>query len=249
MACSWCEANVMNSSMHWFSTAFDGAVGFFPSLIAGLLILCIGYILGRVLQGVTRSLLGRFGFDRFLTRLGLIDAADAHQGSHWTGTAVFGLVMLAAVMQAARAWNLQMVANGISDVIGYVPHLAGAAVIFAAALYFGNWVRDRVSRSMRPEGQRSLVAASVRAGVLALGAFMALRELQIAPEIVTIAFTLTLAAIALAAALAFGLGSRNVAGQVTQQWYERQTAANGASMRDAASVTTQTWPGAGSNRP
>jgi hypothetical protein len=79
---------------------------------------------------------------------------------------------------------------------------------------------------------------------------MALRELQIAPEIVTIAFTLTLAAIALAAALAFGLGSRNVAGQVTQQWYERQTAGgNGTAAREVTSVTTQTWPGHGGNRP
>jgi Conserved TM helix len=132
--------------MHWFSTAFDGAVGFFPSLIAGLLILCIGYLLGRAFQGVTRSLLSRFGFDRFLAKLGLVDSGDVHQGSHWTGTAVFALVMLAAVMQAARAWNLQMVANGIADIIAYVPHLVGAAVIFAAALFFGNWVREGSAR-------------------------------------------------------------------------------------------------------
>jgi hypothetical protein len=87
----------------------------------------------------------------------------------------------------------------------------------------------------------------VRAGVLAMGAFMALRELQIAPEIVTIAFTLTLAAIALAAALAFGLGSRGVAAQVTQQWYERQAANGGVGApRDATATpvsSTQTWPG------
>jgi hypothetical protein len=78
-----------------------------------------------------------------------------------------------------------------------------------------------------------------------MGAFMALRELQIAPEIVTIAFTVTLAAIALAAALAFGLGSRSVAGHVTQQWYERQAAnGHGAAKEDAASGAT-TWPGPG----
>ena len=75
-----------------------------------------------------------------------------------------------------------------------------------------------------------------------MGAFMALRELQIAPEIVTIAFTLTLAAIALAAALAFGLGSRNVAGQVTQQWYDRQASTGNGTAKD---VQTQTWPGPG----
>jgi hypothetical protein len=70
----------------------------------------------------------------------------------------------------------------------------------------------------------------VRAGILAVGAFMALRELQIAPEIVTVAFTVTVAAIGLAAALAFGLGGRGVAGQVAQRWYDRRPHANGARM-------------------
>ena len=239
----------MNSTMHWFTTAFDGAVGFFPSLIAGLLILFVGYVVGKILAGITRSLLGRIRYDRLLAKIGLIDSPESHAGSQWTGTAVFAVVMLAAVMQAARAWNLTMVALGVSQIIGYIPHLIGAAVIFGAALYFGDWVRNRIAQGENVRfGQRSLVASSVRAGILALGAFMALRELQIAPEIVTIAFTLTLSAIALAAALAFGLGSRGVAGQVTQQWYDRRGASgNGATTREPppTAVSTQTWPGPG----
>jgi hypothetical protein len=233
----------MNTTMHWFTTAFDGAVGFFPSLIAGLLILGAGYVIAKVLASVTRNVLGRVGYDRFLAKIGLVDSSETRVGARWTGSAVFVLVMLAAIMQTARVWNLQMVAVGVSGILAYVPHLIGAAVIFAAALYFGDWVRGRIARGEGARvGQRPLVASSVRAGVLAMGAFMALRELQIAPEIVTIAFTLTLAAIALAAALAFGLGSRGVAAQVTQQWFERQ-AANGNAVAGREASATQTWPG------
>jgi hypothetical protein len=72
------------------------------------------------------------------------------------------------------------------------------------------------------------VGSSVRAVVLAFGAFMALRELRIAPEIVTIAFGAAMAGIALALALAFGLGSRDVAGKVAQQWYDRRPTWNGS---------------------
>ena len=204
-----------------------------------------GYLLAKVLASVTRALLTRIGYDRFLAKIGVIDSAESHAGSQWTGTAVLVVVMLAAVMQAARAWNLQMVADGVSAIIGYIPNLIGAAAIFAAALYFGDWVRGRIRHAEGPaQDQRPLVASAVRAAVLTMGAFMALRELQIAPEIVTIAFTVTLAAIALAAALAFGLGSRNVAGHVTQQWYERQ-AANGHGAAKEAPPGTTTWPGPG----
>jgi hypothetical protein len=50
---------------------------------------------------------------------------------------------------------------------------------------------------------------------------MALQELGIATEIVTTAFAILFGAIALAIALAFGLGSRELAGQITREWYER----------------------------
>jgi mechanosensitive ion channel-like protein len=220
----------MSSAMHWFTTAFDGVVGFLPKLLAGLIILLVGYVIAVALERVTRAVLGRVGFDRLISKLGLMDEhkAVSHDGSRWTGKAVFAVVILAAIMQAARSWELTMVADGVGRILAYVPHLVGAAVIFGASLYFGNWVYDRIgkgeiSASARTGAvPRSLTPSLVRAAILALGGFMSLRELQIAPEIVTIAFTLTLAAIALGAALAFGLGSRDVAAKVTQQWYERR---------------------------
>jgi hypothetical protein len=218
----------MSYPMHWLTTAFDGLVGFIPALIAGLFILLVGYVLARLAAGITRSVLGRVGYDRGLEKLGLVDRADSKTGSRWTGSAVFWLVMLVAAMQAARAWDLQLVAVALAAVLAYVPHILGAAVIFGAALYLGNWVRVRMDRRVRsPEDvldRRGISASAVRAGILAIGGFMALRELQIAHEIVTIAFTVTIAAIAVAAALAFGLGSRDVARQVTQDWYERRNA-------------------------
>ena len=219
--------------MHWFTTAFDGIVSFLPSLVAGLVILVVGWAIASLLSRLTRAVLGRVGYDPFLAKLGLVDEEKtaSHAGSRWTGKVVYVLVMLAAFMQAARAWDVQMLSDGIAGILLYVPHLLGAVFIFGASLYFGNWVRDRIARSKAAQertSQRPLVGSTVRAGILALGAFMALREMQIAPEIVTIAFTVTVAAIALAAALAFGLGSRSVAGQVTQDWYERRPGPNGA---------------------
>ena len=51
---------------------------------------------------------------------------------------------------------------------------------------------------------------------------MALQQLGIATAIVTIAFTVALSAMAVAGALAFGLGNRELAGRVTRDWYERR---------------------------
>jgi hypothetical protein len=236
--------------MHWLTTAFDGLVAFLPSLVAGLVILLIGYVVAAVLGRIARAVLSRTGYDRLLGKLGLVeqDQVEKRDGSRWTGKAVYWVVMLAAVMQAARAWNLGMIGDGMARVIAYVPHLLGAALIFAAALYLGNWARDRIARreiAREGAGQRPLIGSSVRAVVLAFGAFMALRELQIAPQIVTIAFGAAMAGIALAGALAFGLGSRDVAGRVAQQWYDRRPVWNGSKQE----VTTVAPPPSEGLRP
>jgi hypothetical protein len=63
-----------------------------------------------------------------------------------------------------------------------------------------------------------------KGGVIMLAIFMALQELGVASEIVTTAFAILFGAVALALALAFGLGNRDLAGEVTREWYARYRA-------------------------
>lgn len=224
--------------MHWITRAFDGVVGFIPNLIGGLITLLIGYIVASVIRRIARPLLHRAGFDRLMYRLGMSDPYDAEAGSRTVASALFVIAIAATLMQVARAWNLTFIAAGLASALAYLPHVLSAVVIFGAALYFGNWVRDRMlqGRVTSPpaasgsadRGEHRIVVSAIRGGILALGAFMALRELQIGSEIVTIGFSLVLGAIALAAALAFGLGSRDVAASVTREWYDQRAHGNGA---------------------
>jgi len=65
------------------------------------------------------------------------------------------------------------------------------------------------------------LARAGKGGVVVLAAFMALQELGVATEIVTTAFAILFGAIALGLSLAFGLGNRELAGEVTRNWYRR----------------------------
>ena len=204
--------------MIWLRNALDRVIGFLPDLIAGLVILLVGYIVARVLASAAAA------------------------------SVVFWVVMLVAVMQASAAWRLTAVAAGLAAVLAYLPHVLAAAAILAAGLLVGNWVHDRmVYREVTVGGvttsQRSIVAGGVRAFILAIASFMALRELRIAPNIVTIAFTAAVAAIAVATALAFGLGARSVAERVARDWYERRRAeADGEAERAPVSAPRPTEP-------
>ncbi|MBC7172545.1 MAG: hypothetical protein H5U40_08975 [Polyangiaceae bacterium] len=214
--------------------ALGDAVAFLPSLIAGLIVLAIGWVLAMVVGRVIRAVLPRVGFDRFLARHRLTTQPPENiPGSRVVATAGFWVVMLIALMQTANIWQLRPVANGLGRLIAYVPNVLAAVLIFGAAFAFGNWVYDRLRASaaeqdrlrVGPTAERfssGILPGAVRAGILTIGAFISLRQLLIAPEILIIGFTLVFGAIAVATALSFGLGGRRAAERMTEDWYDRQ---------------------------
>ncbi len=225
----------MNTTINWLNAAFANLVAFLPNLVAGIVILLVGWLIAALLARATRVVARRLGFDRLVAKLGFSSTAlrGEKDASYRLGSVVYAIVMVVAILQASRAWNLYFVANGLAAVIGYLPHVLAAVVVFGFALIVGNWVRARLARTRAVEAETGIGAEVVAAGprilpelvrgtIIGIGAFMALRELQIAPEIVNAAFMLTLGALAVATALAFGLGGREVAGRMAQSWWDRR---------------------------
>jgi hypothetical protein len=66
--------------------------------------------------------------------------------------------------------------------------------------------------------QSGLLAVAARVSILVLAGAMALRQMGLANEIINLAFGLLLGAIAVAMALAFGLGGRELAARELEEW-------------------------------
>src|SRR6478672_6285989 len=136
------------------------------------------------------------------------------------GRIVYWVLALVTVGLAVDALHLAWLSAGVARVLAYVPHAVAAGAIVLAGYVAGNFLYGKV---IRGEAATHLWARLARGAIFALAAFMALQELGIATAIVTIAFTVALAAMAVAGALAFGLGNRELAGRVTRDWYERRS--------------------------
>src|SRR5258708_683334 len=102
-----------------------------------------------------------------------------------------------------------------------VPALLGAAIIIFAGYVLAKVLQRGAERALRKIGLNRLLALGGRASVVLLSVVMAWQELGIATEIVTTAFAILFGAVALAMALSFGLGNRDLAGEITREWYER----------------------------
>ncbi len=223
----------MNPTIQWLTAAYDAALAFVPNLLAGMTIVLLGWMTASILGRLSAVVSHRFGFDRACGKLALYKEMEPRGASKKLGGFVYAIVMLVALVQAARAWGLAFVASGLGAVLAYLPHAIGALLVFAVALGVGNWARaslyrtseqgtDEEQAAARISGRSRMLPELVRGGILAVGAVISLRELQIAPEIVNAAFMLTLGAVSVAAALAFGLGAREVAGQIVAAWWARR---------------------------
>ena len=196
-----------------------------PNLLGALVIIFAGYLLARLLEKLIERFLRRVRLNQMLERGGVTQAV-ARSGTPFNPTKIianliFWLVMFAVILIAANALGLDSLANVFSELVSYIPQVIAAIVIILVGIVLGNFVGGLIGASAGAlYGGRALSRIG-RGGVVLLAIFMALQELGIANEIVTTAFAILFGAIALALALAFGLGNRDLAGEVVREWYDR----------------------------
>jgi hypothetical protein len=211
-----------------------------PALFGALVILFAGYLLARLFEKATERVLRRIRFNRLLERGGVMDAVE-RAGSHLNPTRiasslVFWFVMFTVMLVAANALGLQSLANVFSELVSYIPSVIAAIVIIIVGSVLGTFVGGLIMASAGGLHGGPTLARVGKGGVIMLAIFMALQELGVASEIVTTAFALLFGAIALALGLAFGLGNRDLAGEITREWYERYRAEKEAIDRDHAQL-------------
>lgn len=189
-----------------------------PRLFGAALLLVITYFVGRVIADIVRDLLAGLGFDGWVARLGLYNEATAVTGrtpSQTAGLLVLVAIMLFAAMEAANLLGFDILAALLAQVIAFAGRLLLALVILALGMYLANLARNVILNS----GNRNagLLAQIARWAILIFAGAIALRQLGVADTIINLAFGLLLGAIAVAAALAFGLGSRELAGREAER--------------------------------
>jgi hypothetical protein len=201
---------------------------FVPSLLGSLIILFAGYLLAKLVEKGTSRLLRRVRLNDMLERGGVLHAVE-RSGAHFNparviANLVFWFVMFGIMLIAANALGFDSLANVFSELVGYIPSVIAAIVIVIVGIVLGGFVGGLIMASAGGLHGGPTLARVGRIGIIVIAVFMALQELGIATDIVTTAFAILFGAVALALALSFGLGNRELAGQITREWYERYRA-------------------------
>jgi hypothetical protein len=209
-----------------------------PALLGALVILFAGYMVARLVQRGTERALRRIHLNQLLERGGVMQAVE-RSGSHMNPVRVvsnllFWAIMFAVLLLAANALGLESLAVVFNELVSYIPSVIAAIVVVIVGIVLGEFVGGLIMASAGALHGGPTLARVGRGGVIVIAVFMSLQELGVATNIVTTAFAILFGAVALALAVAFGLGNRELAGEVTRAWYERYRAERAAIEREAA---------------
>ncbi|MCG8368062.1 MAG: mechanosensitive ion channel, partial [Pseudanabaenales cyanobacterium] len=138
-----------------------------------------------------------------------------------TPAEIVGLIVLVAIVLFGVITATEILQFGaLTDIVRAVLRVASrvlsGVVVFAVGLYLAN-LAFRLIANMRG-AQANTLAQTARIAIIALVGAMALQQMGVATNIVNLAFGLLLGAIAVAIAIAFGLGGRDVAAEQLRAW-------------------------------
>jgi hypothetical protein len=189
-----------------------------PNVFAAGLLMVVAYVVGRLVAGLVTTLLAGVGFDNILEQLGLGKQGGDEQ---WTPSEIVGYlvlpgVLLLASIEASRLLGFATLASLIADLLVFLGQVLLGLVVFGIGLYLANLAARVVEDS--GSSQAGVMALAARLSILILAGAIALSQMGLASEIIQLAFGLLLAAVALATALAFGLGGREIAARELEEW-------------------------------
>jgi len=135
-----------------------------------------------------------------------------------------GVLWLVFIIVAADVMNLKIISTEIANLLRYLPVLLTALVIFMLGLYLAKTIKKTVTtvfESMDLGGGKALGNVLFYM-IIIFVSITALNQAGIDTEIITSNFIIILGAFLFAAALALGLGSREVVGDLLRTFYTRK---------------------------
>lgn len=215
-----------------------------PKVAVGVVIIVVAVFVGQLLRRLVAGALRNIGLDRFMENLGFKKFSEREdrlgEYSEMLGFAVQVGVILLGVAQALTTLQLVMWSAYVNSFLGYIiKNVAVATFVVGVGFAIGNYVRGLIRARGEDEDEvGKWMGEFARYAVLVFAFTMAVRQLDVAEDFVLLTFGLLFGALCLGAALAFGLGGREVAGDIVKRRYN--DARQQMSKRGAAGGATAT---------
>ena len=204
----------------------ESVAAYMPGLLALMMILLVAIVVAVIARIIVLRALRSIEFDRRASQWGMGAFGD---WSHSRGLsaliarAVQWTILILGLLTGLTALDAVMPAEFALSIFRYMPHLVAAGIVLVVGAVLAQFLSRAVligAVNMQLQSARVL-SLFVRWMVLIVAASMALDQLGIGRQIVVLAFGLLFGGIILAAALAVGLGAKDVVGRALERQIQR----------------------------
>jgi hypothetical protein len=209
------------------SGIFTRAVNFLPTLISALAVIIIGWFVAKAIQKITSKVFSWLKLDMLSDKSGLSNLLNRggikQTFSQLLSVLLYWFVMLLVFISALNILQLNVLAQLMDKIIFYIPNVIAAVFVVVVGMYLASFLSGLVKTAMRGVGvQEAHILGNLTRGVVILFALViSLQQLKIQAGILSFALQVALASIGLAVGLSFGLGGRETASRMLEDWREK----------------------------
>ncbi len=190
---------------------------FLVNVLLMVIILIIGWIIAKIIKTLVIRLLRAVKLDQLSDRIAL-DSILAKGGMSYSlseliGVICYWLALLITFVVAINAIGLTVAADLLNRIVLYVPNIIAAVFILILGMFVATLLSNIVKTAANNAGvsQAKLLGKVVEVVVVIFAVAISLEQLGIAAKIIELTISIVLASLGLGAALAFGLGCKDIA--------------------------------------
>jgi hypothetical protein len=186
-----------------------------PNVLNALIWLALAFIIGKWVKSLLETVLPSLGFDNSVRALGVMPSSS--NPSRIVGTIAMTAILLGAAIEATRAIG----GDSVAALLFQVTELGGKVIFGTVIIVIGMFLARLLSNLVGSStGETSYAQTIVKYAIIALFTAIGLTFMGLADQIVMLAFGLILGSAAVATAIAFGLGGRDYAARLLEEWHE-----------------------------
>jgi small-conductance mechanosensitive channel len=219
----WTQSLIAAMTALWTKVA-----GFIPNLFVALILVLLGFVVAKLLDTLLSKLLGKIGLDRLMAGTGLTKLLSRGgiqaPVSTLIGKIVYWFVLLIFLVSAAESLGLERVSATLDVLALYLPKVFGAALVLLAGVLLAQLVSGLVRGAAEGVGLDYAhgLGRIAQGLVIIISISVAIGQLEVKTDLLNNVIAIVLISVGLAAALALGLGSREIAGQILAGIYVRE---------------------------
>ena len=188
-----------------------------PNIIGAGIILLVVFFAAKFVIFIVSGLLEGANINALPQKMGIQGMfTESFTPTRLVSVAIMFFSMVAAATAAVNILGIDI----ISEVFARVLEFGGGILVGGVILIIGNFLSTIAYNKLSSHGNGG-IANIARIAILGLVLAMGLKAMGLADNIVTMAFGFTLGSVAVATALAFGLGGKDAAKSIADGWAEK----------------------------